>query len=184
MAGQKHRTPPCMVAGYTLPRGGHLPSRADVDPATVHGGLGDPAVDHGGFDFPAAHHGGVGPDKTARPAPSVTPHAPPRPAPQPQRRTAAAPRPPARRAQRQPSPARAPPTPRARRTPRSAAAARRAPHPLRPPRSASPVLAGGRAWSGPPAPAPSGFAPSSLGRSKACSALEALPPTSAARRLT
>ena len=127
-----------MVAGYTLPRGGHLPARADVEPATIHGGLGDPVVDHGRFDFPAAHHGGVGPDKTAHRARES--HNAPRLAPQSQGRTAAAPRPPA------------PPARRA--LPRS----------------------------GPPAPAPSGFAPSSLGRSKACSALEALPPTSAARR--
>jgi len=110
-----------MVAGYTLPRGGHLPARADVEPATIHGGLGDPVVDHGRFDFPAAHHGGVGPDKTAHRARES--HNAPRLAPQSQGRTAAAPRPPAPPARRalprsscspRPAPAEPRPTPRAR----------------------------------------------------------------------
>ena len=50
MHGEANIQYPAMHGGgVEMPRGYHLPARADVDPATIHDGLADPAVDHGGF---------------------------------------------------------------------------------------------------------------------------------------
>jgi len=47
--GANAQYPAMHGGGVGMPRGCHLPTRADVDPAMIHGGLANPAVDHGGL---------------------------------------------------------------------------------------------------------------------------------------